>query len=124
MLVEGLTCAVVRSHLEVDEHLVEGTKNRTIAATNMNESSSRAHTIFTIYFMQKRKDTGGEIVAKTSVIHLVDLAGRLAVFSPKHSEAKTFAVLSIVKELTLLVLLERGWQKVPPLTSRLLPSEM
>ena len=79
MLVEGLTCAVVRSYLEVGEHLVEGTKNRTIAATNMNESSSRAHTIFTIYFMQKRKDSGSEIVAKTSVIHLVDLAGRLAV---------------------------------------------
>lgn len=75
-IVEGLTSAVVRSHLEVEDYLVEGTKNRTIAATNMNATSSRAHTIFTIHFMHKSKAQNGEIMAKTSVIHLVDLAGR------------------------------------------------
>ena len=78
--VEGLTSAVVRSHLEVEDYLVEGTKNRTIAATNMNATSSRAHTIFTIHFMNKSKTQNGEIMAKTSVIHLVDLAGRLLLF--------------------------------------------
>ena len=33
-------------------------------------------------------------------------------------------VFNIVKELTLLVLLERDWQRVPPLTSLLLLLEM
>ena len=52
----------------------EGNKNRTIASTMMNESSSRAHNIITIAMRQK------EIISKKtnekfSVIHLVDLAG-------------------------------------------------
>lgn len=30
--------------------------NRTVAATNMNETSSRSHAVFTIVFTQKRRD--------------------------------------------------------------------
>ena len=55
----------------------EGSKNRSIAATDMNASSSRAHTIISIEFKQieivdKRKRE------KLSVIHLVDLAVSLS----------------------------------------------
>ena len=51
-----------------------GNRNRTIGATNMNATSSRAHSIVTIYFkqielMDKKK------VEKNSTINLVDLAG-------------------------------------------------
>ena len=49
----------------------EGTKNRTVAATQMNATSSRAHTIITMEFKQKSK--GGN--EKVSMINLVDLAG-------------------------------------------------
>ena len=54
----------------------EGTTNRTVAATNMNATSSRAHTIVGIMFVQKQKNAAGEEMAKTSIVNLVDLAGR------------------------------------------------
>jgi len=51
-----------------------GTKNRTIAATQMNATSSRAHTVITIEFKQKITKDGVK-VEKISMINLVDLAG-------------------------------------------------
>ncbi|TKR62490.1 hypothetical protein L596_026442 [Steinernema carpocapsae] len=53
----------------------EGTRNRSIAATNMNATSSRAHTIVKIQFNQKTTKAGGGSTTKTSMINLVDLAG-------------------------------------------------
>ena len=52
----------------------EGNKNRTIASTQMNASSSRAHTIITIEF-RKRSIINGRKIEKFSMINLVDLAG-------------------------------------------------
>lgn len=52
----------------------EGTKNRTVAATQMNATSSRAHTIITIEFKQITKSGEGKS-EKISMINLVDLAG-------------------------------------------------
>ena len=40
-------------------------------------SCSRAHTVVGVTFTQKRKNDAGEETAKTSLINLVDLAGRL-----------------------------------------------
>jgi kinesin family protein 1 len=53
----------------------EGTINRTVASTNMNATSSRAHTIVGLTFVQKNKNNAGKEMAKTAVINLVDLAG-------------------------------------------------
>ena len=54
----------------------EGNKARTVAATKMNDTSSRSHSIFTLMLTQRRKDdmTGME-GEKVSRISLVDLAG-------------------------------------------------
>lgn len=52
----------------------EGSRNRSIAATEMNASSSRAHTIISIEFKQKEM-VEGKKRGKLSVIYLVDLAG-------------------------------------------------
>lgn len=52
----------------------EGSKNRTIASTQMNASSSRAHTIISIEF-RKREMIDGIKIEKFSLINLVDLAG-------------------------------------------------
>ncbi|GAA5983840.1 hypothetical protein JCM5350_007569 [Sporobolomyces pararoseus] len=74
--VEGLSkCAVV--NFEDIEHLMdEGTKARTVAATNMNETSSRSHAVFTLLLTQKRHDSTTNMVGeKVSRISLVDLAG-------------------------------------------------
>ncbi len=51
-----------------------GNENRTIASTQMNECSSRAHTVITIEF--KRTETfETKKVEKFSQINLIDLAG-------------------------------------------------
>ena len=55
---------------------VSGTSNRTVAATQMNATSSRAHTVVTIVFSQISKNEAGQETKKTSVINLVDLAGK------------------------------------------------
>lgn len=52
----------------------KGTKNRTIAATQMNATSSRAHTIITIELRQKTTSKGVK-VERVSMINLIDLAG-------------------------------------------------
>lgn len=72
---ENLTQCPVDSYKTIEAKMNEGTKNRTIASTNMNETSSRAHTIVCITFCQKRKNDSGQEMAKTSVNNLVDLAG-------------------------------------------------
>ncbi|CAD5214440.1 unnamed protein product [Bursaphelenchus okinawaensis] len=74
--VEGLSSSPVNSYKEIEAKIEEGTKSRTIAATNMNATSSRAHTIVKLQFVQKTSKKGGDgATAKTSDINLVDLAG-------------------------------------------------
>ncbi|PAV57014.1 hypothetical protein WR25_26093 [Diploscapter pachys] len=74
--VENLTTVPVNSYKEIEARIDEGTKNRTIAATNMNATSSRAHTIVKIQFNQKLpKSNGAGTTTKKSEINLVDLAG-------------------------------------------------
>merc|ERR1712062_605561 len=74
--VEDLSKLAVTSYDDIHDLMEEGNKARTVAATNMNETSSRSHAVFTIIFTQKRTDemTGLE-TEKVSKISLVDLAG-------------------------------------------------
>ncbi|XP_078581839.1 kinesin-like protein KIF28 isoform X1 [Branchiostoma floridae x Branchiostoma japonicum] len=72
---DGLKTVAVNSYQDIENRMEEGTKNRTVAATNMNATSSRAHTIVGIKFTQKYQNAAGEETAKSSVINLVDLAG-------------------------------------------------
>jgi kinesin family protein 1 len=75
--VVGLKEAAVASFKEIDARMEEGTKRRTIASTNMNSTSSRAHTVVAISFTQLEKDGKGPGKDRqmTSKINLVDLAG-------------------------------------------------
>ena len=66
---------MVGGYKEIEKLTDEGTANRTIASTNMNATSSRAHTIVTVTLIQKYKNEAGKEFAKTSTINLVDLAG-------------------------------------------------
>jgi kinesin family member 13 len=77
IFVENLTQQNCMSYEEID-HLIEtGNKHRTVAATNMNATSSRAHTVLTITFSQifYEESTGKPLNRKQSNINLVDLAG-------------------------------------------------
>ncbi|KAL0949081.1 hypothetical protein HGRIS_009175 [Hohenbuehelia grisea] len=54
----------------------EGNKARTVAATNMNETSSRSHAVFTLLLSMKRHDVDTNLdTEKVSRINLIDLAG-------------------------------------------------
>lgn len=74
--VEDLAKLVVRSFAEIENLMDEGNKARTVAATNMNETSSRSHAVFTLTLSQKRHDVEtGMDTEKVAKISLVDLAG-------------------------------------------------
>ncbi|PIK46734.1 putative kinesin-like protein KIF28P [Apostichopus japonicus] len=71
----GLKQTPVQSYAEIQDRMDEGTRNRTVAATQMNATSSRAHTIVGIKFTQKSINDAGQEMAKTAICNLVDLAG-------------------------------------------------
>lgn len=73
-IVESLKICDVSSYEDISNLIDQGTKARTIASTNMNATSSRAHTIVAIHFKQKAL-VGGKSMTRTSTINLVDLAG-------------------------------------------------
>eukprot|EP00911_Craspedida_sp_UC1_P002218 UC1_evm1s1692 len=73
--VDQLNVVPVKSFAEIEQRMDEGTKRRTIAATNMNATSSRAHTIVTVNFTQKSDNDSGTSMTRASSINLVDLAG-------------------------------------------------
>nr|XP_040238816.1 kinesin-like protein unc-104 isoform X4 [Anopheles coluzzii] len=74
--VEDLSKLAVTSYQDIHDLIDEGNKARTVAATNMNETSSRSHAVFTIFFTQKRQDRMTSLeTEKVSKISLVDLAG-------------------------------------------------
>uniref|UniRef100_A0A8D0AN83 Kinesin family member 13B n=1 Tax=Sander lucioperca TaxID=283035 RepID=A0A8D0AN83_SANLU len=74
--VDGLSRLAVASYKDIESLMSEGNKSRTVAATNMNEESSRSHAVFNIILTHTLKDlqsgTSGEKVSRLS---LVDLAG-------------------------------------------------
>lgn len=74
--VEDLSKLAVMSYENIHDLIDEGNKARTVAATNMNETSSRSHAVFTIFFTQQKQDSiTGLVTEKVSKISLVDLAG-------------------------------------------------
>ncbi|XP_078725941.1 kinesin-like protein KIF1B isoform X13 [Lampetra fluviatilis] len=74
--VEDLSKLAVTSYTDIADLMDSGNKARTVAATNMNETSSRSHAVFTIIFTQKRHDVETDLCTeKVSKISLVDLAG-------------------------------------------------
>ncbi|XP_049322858.1 kinesin-like protein KIF1A isoform X3 [Astyanax mexicanus] len=74
--VEDLSKLAVTSYNDIQDLMDSGNKARTVAATNMNETSSRSHAVFNIIFTQKRHDSDTDnTLEKVSKISLVDLAG-------------------------------------------------
>jgi kinesin family protein 1 len=73
---EGLSRNVVSSFKEISSLMEAGAAARTVAATQMNATSSRAHTIFQVILTQTitNKETMSA-TDKVSRINLIDLAG-------------------------------------------------
>ncbi|XP_056236713.1 kinesin-like protein KIF13A isoform X5 [Seriola aureovittata] len=74
--VDGLSQLAVTSFEDIEVLMSEGNKSRTVAATNMNEESSRSHAVFSIIVTQTLYDLqSGNSGEKVSKLSLVDLAG-------------------------------------------------
>uniref|UniRef100_A0A3B4GH48 Kinesin family member 13A n=1 Tax=Pundamilia nyererei TaxID=303518 RepID=A0A3B4GH48_9CICH len=74
--VDGLSQLAVTSFEDIEVLMSEGNKSRTVAATNMNEESSRSHAVFSIIVTQTLYDLqSGNSGEKVSKMSLVDLAG-------------------------------------------------
>lgn len=72
--VQNLSKHLVMDYGEIKALMERGNSLRTTAATNMNDTSSRSHAIFTVTFVKAGFSDGLPQETK-SKIHLVDLAG-------------------------------------------------
>ena len=74
--VEGLAKLPVADYAQLSQAMEAGATARTIAATQMNASSSRAHTVFTAVLTQTVTDRPTlRVTDRVARIHLIDLAG-------------------------------------------------
>ncbi|KAL7301089.1 hypothetical protein TKK_0006357 [Trichogramma kaykai] len=70
VFVKDLSNSICKSSEEIQQLMKSGNQNRTIAATNMNEHSSRSHAIFMITI-----EMGDNCGIRVGRLNLVDLAG-------------------------------------------------
>ena len=88
--VKDLNCIIVKSIPEIEKAMNFGTNNRKVAETQMNATSSRSHSIFTIY-IETGEQINGEQRIKAGKLNLVDLAG-------SERQSKTGATGATLKE--------------------------
>lgn len=92
--VKDLTSVVIKDIEEMDALMSQGNKNRSVGATEMNATSSRSHSIFTITVEASELDEAtGDQRIRAGKLHLVDLAG-------SERQSKTGATGDRLKEAT------------------------
>ena len=82
--VKDLSCVTVKNPKELMEKLNYGKSNRHVRATEMNDYSSRSHSIFNIIIESSERDQTGNQFFRCGKLNLVDLAG-----SEKQKKTKT-----------------------------------
>lgn len=91
--VKDLSTFVVKTPEDFMKIFTEGNVNRHVGATNMNEHSSRSHSVFTITVESSEFDEEGENKIKVGKLNIVDLAG-------SERQSKTGATGDRLKEAT------------------------
>ena len=71
VFIKDLKCVPVKSVDEMFKLLDYGNKNRSVAQTNMNATSSRSHALFTVHI----ESIEGADKIRASKLNFVDLAG-------------------------------------------------
>ncbi|CAD8168433.1 unnamed protein product [Paramecium pentaurelia] len=99
LFVQNLTEIKVESPEEMKQVMMTGSNNRTIAATRMNERSSRSHSLFQIQVSEKNLKTDS---SKLSKLYFVDLAGSEKVAKTNVSGQQLEEAKNINKSLTCL----------------------
>jgi hypothetical protein len=75
IFVEGLTEVNVATSADAFALMLNGTKNRTVAATLMNRESSRSHSVFTLVIEATERASAGVTKSRLARFNLIDLAG-------------------------------------------------
>lgn len=91
--VKDLGSFVVKDGDEMDALMSVGNKNRSVGFTEMNATSSRSHSIFSITVEASEKGADGSDHIRAGKLHLVDLAG-------SERQSKTGATGDRLKEAT------------------------
>lgn len=73
--VQNLTNVMVETEEQMIQQFERGLLLRTVAETQMNDKSSRSHSIFTVIIEMSTKDEAGNEHVKAGKLNLVDLAG-------------------------------------------------
>ena len=73
--VKDLSTFVVKGAEDMMKVFYEGNVNRHTGATNMNEHSSRSHSVFTITVESSEMDEEGQSHIRVGKLNIVDLAG-------------------------------------------------
>ncbi|GKT32957.1 Kinesin-like protein KIF3A [Aduncisulcus paluster] len=100
--IENVTLTPIRSEEEVPELLEIGGSNRTVASTQMNDVSSRSHSIFQLHLeVSKKYDDGSEHI-RVGKLNLVDLAGSETLKKTKATGQRQKEGIEINKSLSTL----------------------
>ena len=91
--VKDLSTFVVKGPKDLMDVFIEGNANRHVGATNMNEQSSRSHSVFTITIESSQMKEDGKPHIKVGKFNIVDLAG-------SERQSKTGATGDRLKEAT------------------------
>eukprot|EP01064_Diplonema_japonicum_P030317 TRINITY_DN513_c1_g1_i3.p1 TRINITY_DN513_c1_g1~~TRINITY_DN513_c1_g1_i3.p1 ORF type:complete len:786 (+),score=270.30 TRINITY_DN513_c1_g1_i3:230-2359(+) len=100
--VQGLKMDKVSSVDGIIKLIVQGNKQRHVAATKMNAESSRSHAILTLYFEEEAHGEDMEGVAAASRVNLVDLAGSESINKSGVSGINQIEAININLSLTTL----------------------
>jgi len=91
--VKDLSTFVVKTPDDMMKIFMEGNLNRHVGKTNMNEHSSRSHSVFTVTVESSEVNDKGEVKVKAGKLNIVDLAG-------SERQSKTGATGERLKEAT------------------------
>jgi ankyrin repeat protein len=86
--VNNLSEHIVKNSAEIVALLVKGSKQRTVASTKMNRTSSRSHAVFTM-IIEHSEMKDGENIVTIGKLNLVDLAGSERIKSTGITNADT-----------------------------------
>jgi len=104
VFVEHLNECTVWSLQEAMAVVRKGIQNRHVAATQMNERSSRSHAVFTFSVETQKTDARGVTATKIGKLNLVDLAGSERCSEDCHRVREAGAINRSLSTLTSVIL--------------------